>query len=664
MRAHQNAPQFQPIEPLLAAEPADLEVPVHDDHIIQPEEVHEESVPPSSTVPSSETESWADHMPNIQPAINERDTINLNNYTRTPDTPSRCFVPDCVNTERLRVARYLKRSILSQFKVYITRGARVCREHSMLYSWDILNEYDFTSSFSAIHIEDMLDLLCTAPAGCVLNFENVENVSATLCHYWTGLSVANFSLLFNSIPQMETICKKSKTALGIYLVKLRTGESFARLASLFLISKSTVSNYIKKARDCLTNFYVPLHLGTGHLSREQHSARNLLIPQGLFGAEDNNPIVICDGTYIYLQKSSNYLFQKKTYSLHKYHNLVKPFLMVACDGYIIDAFGPYAATKSDADIMKNLFQNENSPLRSYFRQNDIFILDQFSGFRDAIGLLTSLGYSVHKPEGLDRGERQLSTIKANKSRLVTLCRWVVEVVNGRFKRDFKIFRGAYFNLASRNLMTDFKVAAALLNSFHPVITDHLDAQSILNRALERFNLPNILSDYVIEQNVNRHRVNFVFINGQHPQLDVFPVIEMRDLCLFALGTYQIKQARSYYGEHIRENGTFRVEVDTNLLRHSENSVLLRGRIKSRHQGSKIYYTYILLDLNYGINDWCQRIAGYYCSCIIGKRTVGSCAHVMTIVWYLGWARHQPIILPPASFLDGILVRDDIENEEE
>lgn len=667
MRAYHNTPRLETEPPVsLEFEAPVVPVQMQTNEVsvpaVIPEEPNVDSVPASSsiTVPSSETESWADQMPNIRPPI---DTINLVSYARISDTTSHCFVPDCVNPERIRVSRYLKRSILCQYKIYISENARVCHEHSMLYNWDILNEFDFIHSFNRMQIENMLDLLCHRPVGSVLNFEDIENCSDRLCHYWTGLTVANFLSLFNSVGQIETICNKAKTALGMYLVKLRTGESFARIASLFLTSKGTVANYVKKARSCLSTYYVPLHLGVGHMTREQHSVHNLLIPQGLFGTDANNPIVICDGTYIYLQKSSNYLFQKKTYSLHKYRNLVKPFLMVTCDGHIIDAFGPYAATQSDADIMKDLFQNENSPLRSYFRQNDVFILDR--GFRDAIGLLTSLGYSIKKPESLDVGERQLSTLKANKSRMVTLCRWVVEVVNGRFKRDFKIFRADYFNCASRNLMTDFKVAAAILNCFHPLITDHPDAEAILTRAQERFHMPNTLADYVIEGNINRHRVNFVSLDGQLPHLDVFPVMEMRDLILFSLGIYQIKQARSYYGEHIRENGTFRIEVDTNLLEHSNNSFLLRGRIRSRHQSNKIYCTYILLNLNSGITDWCQRIAQYYCSCIIGKRTIGSCAHVMTIVWYLGWARHQENMPPPpASFLDSILVRDDVENEED
>lgn len=606
-------------------------------------------------MPSSEPESWAGGLnpPHV------RQGLTLPNYRRTSENTHRCFVPNCVNNERQRVPRYLKRSILKNQKLFITPNARVCQNHSVIYNWDeVLNEFEFDSTFDENQIESMLNLLSTGSTSVVLNFENIENANDTICHYWTGLTIIQFLELYRGVPQLTELCKKAKSALGMYLVKLRTGESMARIASLFLVGKGTVCKYIKNVRNCLTQHYVPIHLGLNHLTRAAHSARNLVIPQGLFGTDGNNPIVICDGTYIYIQKSSNYLFQKLTWSLHKFQNLVKPFLMVACDGHIIEVLGPYAATQSDADIMKALFENPDSEMRSYFRENDVFILDR--GFRDAIGLLTSLQYRIHKPESLSVGESQLSTLKANKSRCVTLCRWVVEVVNGRFKRDFKLFRSKYFNIYSKNLMPDFRIAAALLNNFHPVITDHPDAQNILDRALSRLEMPNLLADSVLNGRINRDRRNFVNIDAQLPELHVFPVMEMRDLIMFGLGTYQIKQARSYYGEHIRQNGTFRVEVDTNLDRFPSNKLLLRGKIRSRHISNRQYFTYILLNLNG--EDWCQRIEEYYCTCIIGKRTVGSCAHVMTIVWYLGWARHQDSILPPASFLDGILVREDDENE--
>ncbi|KAF9806457.1 hypothetical protein SFRURICE_001252, partial [Spodoptera frugiperda] len=53
-----------------------------------------------------------------------------------------------------------------------------------------------------------------------------------------------------------------------------------------------------------------------------------------------------------------------------------------------------------------------------------------SGFRDAIPLLENCNYRIFKPESLDEGASQLTFSQANKSRKVTLCRWVVEVVNG------------------------------------------------------------------------------------------------------------------------------------------------------------------------------------------------------------------------------------------
>lgn len=36
-------------------------------------------------------------------------------------------------------------------------------------------------------------------------------------------------------------------------------------------------------------------------------------------------------------------------------------------------------------------------------------------------------------------------------------------VNGRFKRDFKLFRHIFFNLALPHLIEDYKIAAALMN---------------------------------------------------------------------------------------------------------------------------------------------------------------------------------------------------------
>ncbi|KAF9809419.1 hypothetical protein SFRURICE_003516 [Spodoptera frugiperda] len=336
------------------------------------------------------------------------------------------------------------------------------------------------------------------------DFETLSSLNNSKLMFWTGFTFEQFSL-----RELIFLWKKERSVLGAYLTKIRTGEPHERLTTLFGVTRQVFEYRLKIARLCLTGQYVPRHLDTAvllwnalpkeirvaknrssfkfkHTSREEVTQRNLLIPNNLFGCTNTSveqmPVIaICDGTYIFIKKSSNYLYQKKTYSLHKYDNLIKPFLIVACDGYIIDVSGPYAATQTDSEIMKNLFENENVPMRCFFRSNDVFILDR--GFRDCIPFLESYGYKVFRPESVDEGETQLTTLQANKSRCVTLCRWVVEVLNGRFKRDYKLLRQDFFNRVSLHLMDDFRIAAALINRFHPLIQDRPDAQEITSRAL-------------------------------------------------------------------------------------------------------------------------------------------------------------------------------------
>lgn len=156
---------------------------------------------------------------------------------------------------------------------------------------------------------------------------------------------------------------------------------------------------------------------------------------------------------------------------------------------------------------------------------------------------------------------------------------------------------------------------------------------------------------------------FTCIDGNLPQLNNFPVFTYNDLILFALGPYQVKQARSYFGEHVRENGTYVVEVCPELEHSHEmiirvggnNPRLLRSCIKSCHVSQRVYFSYVLYDTEHNSDSVLDAILGYYCNCLVGNRTVGCCCHVMTIIWYLGWGRHQNNIQAPAGFLDNILL---------
>lgn len=145
----------------------------------------------------------------------------------------------------------------------------------------------------------------------------------------TRRTIEQFNSILEQVPSLERTCNKSKTALAIYLIKLRTGEPDTRLADMFHMSRRSLERLLKTARDCLYQDFVPLHLGWDHMTRQQVVDRNLYIPTALFGdnsGEVVKAIIICDGTYVYIQKSSNYLFQRITYSHHKFQNLLKPFL--------------------------------------------------------------------------------------------------------------------------------------------------------------------------------------------------------------------------------------------------------------------------------------------------------------------------------------------------
>lgn len=225
----------------------------------------------------------------------------------------------------------------------------------------------------------------------------------------------------------------------------------------------------------------------------------------------------------------------------KFRHLLKPFLIVCGDGHIVDVFGPYAATTSDATILQRLLASETeSGLEWFFRSGDAFILDR--GFRDAVSTIEECGFQVHMPPTRARGQ-QLTTIEANKSRLVTICRWVVEAINGRFKRDFKIFRQHYFNVTMKNMMVDFRICAAIINANQTPYEDNLRAQEYINIINENMNTENTLADYVISNNLNRQRATFVRMQANNPDLADFSSLSSQLLSVpFKTGPIVLQRA--------------------------------------------------------------------------------------------------------------------------
>ena len=154
-----------------------------------------------------------------------------------------------------------------------------------------------------------------------------------------------------------------------------------------------MSRYLKQARDALSKDFVPNNLGPKHINREELLNYNSFISKSLFDSQDDELILVADGTYCYCQKSFNNTFQRKSYSVQKGRHLVKPFVICATDGYIVDIYGLFEASKNDATILSTLLET-NEDLKSILRDNDTFVLDR--GFRDCVKDLKETFFQIIK----------------------------------------------------------------------------------------------------------------------------------------------------------------------------------------------------------------------------------------------------------------------------
>lgn len=82
-----------------------------------------------------------------------------------------------------------------------------------------------------------------------------------------------------------------------------------------------------------------------------------------------------------LKKSSKYTFQRRSYSVYKDRQLVKPLMIIASDGCFIDILGPYLADgkKNDAAILNKYLLGAENGLYNWAKKDDILVLDRGLG---------------------------------------------------------------------------------------------------------------------------------------------------------------------------------------------------------------------------------------------------------------------------------------------
>lgn len=149
-----------------------------------------------------------------------------------------------------------------------------------------------------------------------------------MCKRNTGLSEDQFNDLLHSLRSLPTVIKNSKSAavaLYMYLMKMRTGFACEDIGNVFHVSRTTVQRSIDQIRPILKKDFVPHHVNFVR-SRDELIQHKNIMSNLLMDSEDlQKNMLVCDGTYIYVKKSQNYMHQKKTFSGQKKTQLHKSY---------------------------------------------------------------------------------------------------------------------------------------------------------------------------------------------------------------------------------------------------------------------------------------------------------------------------------------------------
>lgn len=77
---------------------------------------------------------------------------------------------------------------------------------------------------------------------------------------------------------------------------------------------------------------------------------------------------------------------------------------------------------------------------------------------------------------------------------------------------------------------------------------------------------------------------------------------------------------------------------------------IRVRIFSRFRNATKHQLWISYQPTDEICEERIPIRGHFCTCKSGARTLGTCAHITSVLWYLGYARLEENIRYPSNML--------------
>lgn len=288
----------------------------------------------------------------------------------------RCVFPNCNQKHNLvHVPKAKRYEVLNTYKIYIPNKSVLCQYHLNNANWNECVSLEF--NYTREYIEDIIELLRKPTEK---KHESEGLFSSKKIKEKTGLSLESFNEIFENLPTLHRFfpknTKKAKLALLMYLTRLRKGDSYDRVYKTFNVARNSGFKYICKARIALQADFVPKNLGFEAMSREMLLQSITNTANALYLDSNKDQVVlIADGTYVYVNKTKNFLKQKEFYSGHKFRHLFKPMVLVTTNGRFVEVFGPYKAIDNDATILKQIFETYDNQINGKLEQgklNNIF----------------------------------------------------------------------------------------------------------------------------------------------------------------------------------------------------------------------------------------------------------------------------------------------------
>jgi hypothetical protein len=313
-----------------------------------------------------------------------------------------CFI--CSNTNKLHKVK--SNSIALGFlskKIIIKKDTRVCESHLDNSGEILIKEFDKIKTRMVQYEKTVFNLL-----DCLSHFKNDQNENTYIFQYfkdlttlsdelckkitnWSKTEFINFSRYIMSLNETESRSKYQLIAL--YRYWLLKGTDQETLSYLFgNVSQQKISNYLDTIRRAINKDFVPFFLGAASRKREFFCERNNKTAKSLFNLNDDDLMVVVDGSYTRIEKSSNNDFQYSTWSSQKYDSLIKPFILCCCDGYIIDCYGPFKALSNDATILRYILNSDDELLSILLRDKTCFLLDRGNKYISHTNIIKMLLY--------------------------------------------------------------------------------------------------------------------------------------------------------------------------------------------------------------------------------------------------------------------------------